>query len=61
MPSENTQDLVVITCKEWPELVFHHVDEDWQRVACAVVSVPFVRSNRTPSGGTTDVHTHKDN
>ena len=29
-----------MTCTEWPELVFHPVDEDWQRVVCAVVSVP---------------------
>ena len=28
---------------------------DWQRVVCAVVSVPFVRSNRTHSGGATVV------
>ena len=40
-----TQDQLDMTCTEWPELVFHPVDEDWQRVVCAVVSVPFVRSN----------------
>ena len=49
-----TQDQVM-TCTEWPELVFHPVDEDWQSMACAVVSVPFVRSNRTHSGGATVV------
>ena len=42
--STQTQDQVDITCTEWPELVFHSVDEDWQRVVCAVVSVPFIRS-----------------
>ena len=46
---------VDMTCTEWPELVFHPVDEDWQRVVCAVVSVPFIRSNRTHSGGATMV------
>ena len=44
-----------MTCTEWPELVFHTLDEDWQRVVCAVVSVPFIRSNRTHSGGATVV------
>ena len=34
-----TQDQVDMTCTEWPELVFHPVDEDWQRVVCAVVSL----------------------
>ena len=33
-----TQDQVDMMCTEWPELVFHPVDEDWQRVVCAVVS-----------------------
>ena len=50
-----TQDQLDMTCTEWPELVFHPVDEDWQRVVCAVVSVPFIRSNRTHSGGATVV------
>ena len=42
-----TQDQVDMTCTEWPELelVFHPMDEDWPRVACAIVSVPFVKSN----------------
>ena len=53
--STQTQDQVDMTCTEWPELVFHPVDEDWQRVVCAVVSVPFIRSNRTHSGGATVV------
>ena len=45
-----TQDQVDMTCTEWPaELVCHRVDEDWQRVASAIVSLPFVRSNRTHS------------
>ena len=58
-----TQDQLDMTCTAWPELVFHPVDENWQRVVCAVVSVPFIRSNRTHSGGLVvllwflDVHT----
>ena len=56
--STQTQDQIDMTCTEWPELVFHPVDEDWQRVVCAVVSVPVVRSNRTHSGDATVVLRH---
>ena len=55
-----TQDQVDMMCTEWPELelVFHSVDEDWPWVACAIVSVPFVKSNRIDSGGATVVLRH---
>ena len=53
-----TRDQVDMTCTEWPELVFHRVDEDWQMVACAIVSVPFMRSEHTLAGDATVVLRH---
>ena len=38
-----------MTCTEWPELVFHPVDEDWHKGWSVLVS------NRTHSGGATVV------
>ena len=37
--------------QEWPNFRFHSVFEQWQRTACAVMGLPFVRSNRVSQGG----------
>ena len=43
-----------MTCTEWPELVFHPVDEDWQRVVCAIIYHPPPWSTHLP-GPTTSL------
>ena len=35
----------------WSSLTFHSVDEHWQRLACSLLSIPFVCSNNVCQGG----------
>ena len=35
----------------WPSFRFHSVDNNWQRTACAVLSLSFVSSNTVHPGG----------
>ena len=35
----------------WSSLTFHSVDEHWQRLACSLLSIPFVCSNKVRQGG----------
>ena len=35
----------------WSSLTFHSVDEHWQRLACSLLSIPFVCSNNVSQGG----------
>ena len=45
--------------QEWPNFRFHSVNEQWQRTACAVMGLPFVRSNGVCQGGANVVLTYR--
>ena len=45
----------------WSSMIFHSVDEHWQRLACSLLSIPFLCSNNIRQGGAAVVLKHPQN
>ena len=60
IPTSNHIDGNIILQEEWPECRFHSVDEEWQKVACGVLNIPYHCKNGLSRGGANVILTRPD-
>ena len=60
IPTSNHIDGNIILQEEWPECRFHSVDEEWQKVACGVLNIPYHCKNGLSQGGANVILTRPD-